>query len=128
MIGGALIVAVCLLVLGWTGEIVRLFVREPETVGDWEYSLLGVTAYDGLQAKSCTIALAVLSIYAVDFAINAGWCYPRIEQMDRVANLRIQFSLPVEVSSSTLYQLRSSSLDLLGVSATSLHSRVHSEY
>ena len=26
-----------------------------------------------LQAKSCTIALAVLSIYAVDFAINAGW-------------------------------------------------------
>ena len=25
------------------------------------------------QAKSCTIALAVLSIYAVDFAINAGW-------------------------------------------------------
>ena len=24
------------------------------------------------QAKSCTIALAVLSIYAVDFAINAG--------------------------------------------------------
>ncbi|CAF9928070.1 MAG: hypothetical protein ALECFALPRED_003940 [Alectoria fallacina] len=71
MIGGALIVAVCLLVLGWTGEIVRLFVREPETVGDWEYSLLGVTAYDGLQAKSCTIALAVLSIYAVDFAINA---------------------------------------------------------
>ena len=34
MIGGALIVAVCLLVLGWTGEIVRIFVREPETVGD----------------------------------------------------------------------------------------------
>lgn len=33
MIGGALIVAVCLLVLGWTGEIVRLFVTEPETVG-----------------------------------------------------------------------------------------------
>lgn len=53
MIGGALIVAVCLLVLGWTGEIIRLFVREPE------------------MAKSCTIALAVLSIYAVDFAINA---------------------------------------------------------
>ena len=73
MVGGALIVAVCLLVLGWTGEIVRIFVREPETVGDWKYSLLGVTAYDGLQAKSCTIALAVISIYAVDFAINAGW-------------------------------------------------------
>ena len=31
---------------------------------------LGLTIW--LQAKSCTIALAVLSIYAVDFAINAG--------------------------------------------------------
>ena len=35
MIGGALIVAVCLLVLGWTGEIVRVFVTEPETVRRW---------------------------------------------------------------------------------------------
>ena len=33
MIGGSLIVAICLLILGWTGEIVRLFVKEPETVG-----------------------------------------------------------------------------------------------
>ena len=78
MIGGALIVAVCLLVLGWTGEIVRLFVTEPETVGDWNYSDLRVPAYDGLQAKSCTIALAVITIYAVDFAINAGWCSARL--------------------------------------------------
>ena len=37
MIGGALIVAVCLIILGWTGEIVRLFVREPETVSDRDY-------------------------------------------------------------------------------------------
>ena len=35
MIGGALIVAVCLLILGWTGEIVRVFVTEPEMVGHW---------------------------------------------------------------------------------------------
>lgn len=41
MIGGALIVAVCLLILGWTGEIVRLFVRDSEMVGDWKYSTLG---------------------------------------------------------------------------------------
>lgn len=47
MIGGSLIVAVCLLVLGWTGEIVRLFVREPETVGDWNLCTLGPPAYDG---------------------------------------------------------------------------------
>ena len=53
MLGGALIVAICLLILGWTAEIVGLFISEPNT------------------AKSCTIALAVLSIYAVDFAINA---------------------------------------------------------
>ena len=40
MVGGALIVAVCLLVLGWTGEIVRIFVREPEAVRDLFDSIL----------------------------------------------------------------------------------------
>lgn len=34
MIGGALIVAFCLLVLGWTAEIVGLFVSEAHTVSD----------------------------------------------------------------------------------------------
>lgn len=53
MVGGALVVAVCLLVLGWTAEIVNYFVLDPDL------------------AKSYTIILAVLSIYAVDFAINA---------------------------------------------------------
>ncbi|SLM40064.1 Major facilitator superfamily domain, general substrate transporter [Lasallia pustulata] len=53
MIGGSIIVAACLLVLGWTADIVGLFTSKPDT------------------ARSCTIALAVLSIYAVDFAINA---------------------------------------------------------
>lgn len=72
MIGGALIVAICLLVLGWTGEIVRMFVTEPETVGHWIHLIWEFSAYVGLQAKSCTIALAVLTIYVVDFAINAG--------------------------------------------------------
>ena len=32
MIGGAIIVAVCLLVLGWTAEIVGVFVKDSETV------------------------------------------------------------------------------------------------
>ena len=123
MIGGALIVAVCLLVLGWTGEIVRLFVREPETVGDLNQHILGVPVDDGLQAKSCTIALAVLSIYAVDFAINAGRCSHCIEQTDRTADVAVQSSHRVEVSSSTLYQLRSSSLVRPGVSAVSLYLR-----
>ncbi|KAL4879578.1 hypothetical protein BJY04DRAFT_193169 [Aspergillus karnatakaensis] len=52
MIGGSFIVTVCLLVLGWTTEIVNFFVKDAE------------------KATKATIALAVLSIYAVDFAIN----------------------------------------------------------
>jgi solute carrier family 45, member 1/2/4 len=54
MVLGAIVVGVILLVLGWTKEIVGLFVEE------------------GGFKKSCTIFVAVLSIYAVDFAINAG--------------------------------------------------------
>lgn len=54
MVGASILVALCLLVLGWTKEIVSHFVEE----GDF--------------SKSCTIFLAVLAIYAVDFAINAG--------------------------------------------------------
>ncbi len=33
MVGGAVIVALCLLVLGWTAEIVGLFVADSDTVG-----------------------------------------------------------------------------------------------
>ena len=54
MVIGSVIVGACLLVLGWTKEIVGFFVEE----GDFR--------------KSCTITVAVLAIYAVDFAINAG--------------------------------------------------------
>ena len=32
MIGGSIIVALCLLVLGWTAEIVGIFVKNPEAV------------------------------------------------------------------------------------------------
>lgn len=54
MVVGSVIVGVCLLILGWTKEIVGLFV------------------VDGDHTKTYTIIVAVLSIYAVDFAINAG--------------------------------------------------------
>lgn len=54
MVLGSLLVAACLLVLGWTKELVGHFVEEGET------------------RRTVTIAVAVLSIYAVDFAINAG--------------------------------------------------------
>ncbi|PLB38384.1 putative sucrose transporter [Aspergillus candidus] len=52
MLFGSIVVTGCLLVLGWTSEIVGLFVEDAE------------------KANNATIALAVLSIYAVDFAIN----------------------------------------------------------
>ncbi|PNH42756.1 hypothetical protein VD0004_g4613 [Verticillium dahliae] len=50
---GSIIVAFCLIVLGFTKEIVGFFVAEEES------------------ARGFTITLAVLAIYAVDFAINA---------------------------------------------------------
>ncbi|KAJ5289148.1 hypothetical protein N7478_002178 [Penicillium angulare] len=52
MIVGSFVVAFCLVILGWTAEIVNMFVKDPE------------------KAKNVTIALAVSSIYAVDFSIN----------------------------------------------------------
>ncbi len=54
MVVGSILVGLCLLVLGWTKEIVGHFVEE------------------GPFRKSCTLFVAILSIYAVDFAINAG--------------------------------------------------------
>ncbi|KAJ5220284.1 hypothetical protein N7468_009488 [Penicillium chermesinum] len=52
MVIGSFVVALSLLLLGWTTEIVTCFISDPE------------------KAKNVTIALAVLSIYAVDFSIN----------------------------------------------------------
>jgi solute carrier family 45 protein 1/2/4 len=56
MVIGSIIVAVCLLVLGFTREIVGWF--------------LGANDNDDVAQKP-TIVIAVLAIYAVDFAINA---------------------------------------------------------
>ncbi|KAG0125170.1 major facilitator superfamily domain-containing protein [Tuber indicum] len=53
MVVGATAVAMALISLGWTKEIVGLFFSPGET------------------ANTCTILLAILSIYLVDFAINA---------------------------------------------------------
>lgn len=51
---GAVVVAACLLILGFTKEIVGVFIPDEET------------------ARTPTIVVAVLAIYAVDFSINAG--------------------------------------------------------
>ncbi|KAH8694039.1 putative sucrose transport protein [Talaromyces proteolyticus] len=53
MIGGSMIVAFCLLLLGWTSELVGSFAQDVE------------------KRRNATIAVAVLAIYGVDFAINA---------------------------------------------------------
>lgn len=53
MLLGAALTGLCFMVLGWTREIVGIFVSD-------ETSL-----------KSATVILAVLTIYALDFAINA---------------------------------------------------------
>ena len=34
MIGGSVIVVLCLLTLGWTAEIVGIFVKSPDAVGN----------------------------------------------------------------------------------------------
>jgi solute carrier family 45 protein 1/2/4 len=53
MVGGTILVSVFLLLLGWTKEVVGVFATDKDTI------------------KSATITVAVLSIYAIDFAINA---------------------------------------------------------
>ena len=53
MLGGTVLVAIFLLLLGWTKEVVRYFVAGEE------------------RAKRWTVVAAVLSIYGIDFAINA---------------------------------------------------------
>lgn len=53
MFVGTILVGMFLLLLGWTKEVVKMFITDPATV------------------KSATIYVAVLAIYGIDFAINA---------------------------------------------------------
>jgi len=53
MVGGAIITGVCLFLLGWTSEVVGLFIPEGET------------------HDQVTVVVAVLCIYALDFSVNA---------------------------------------------------------
>lgn len=71
MAGGTVLVCLCLFALGWTSEIVEFVSPGNEMVS---FSLEGVKVSflpDVKQNESRTITLAVLSIYGVDFAINA---------------------------------------------------------
>ncbi|KAF2012886.1 sucrose transport protein-like protein [Aaosphaeria arxii CBS 175.79] len=55
MVAGTVLVSMFLLLLGWTKEVVKMFSNN----------------MDEQATKSATIALAVFSIYGIDFAINA---------------------------------------------------------
>ncbi|ETN37192.1 uncharacterized protein HMPREF1541_08182 [Cyphellophora europaea CBS 101466] len=59
MVIGSVVVGACLVLLGWTREVVELFLGGGE---GWE---------EGGWKRGPTVVLAVLSIYAIDFAINA---------------------------------------------------------
>jgi len=75
MLVGSVVVSLCLLVLGWTAEIVGLFITDKELV--WFGTIAfqeEITRLTRKQKREATITLAVLSIYAVDFAINAVQC------------------------------------------------------
>jgi solute carrier family 45, member 1/2/4 len=54
MMIGSIIVILCLVIQGWTKEIVRIFIGDPNMV------------------KTCSIAVAILNMYALYFAINSG--------------------------------------------------------
>lgn len=68
---GSLVVALCLILLGWTEQIVAVFVKDPDRV------------------QGATIALAILSIYAVDFAINIGMSTP-VYSFGRLLTVTVQ--------------------------------------
>ncbi len=53
MLVGAVLTAMCLVTLGWAKEIAAYFVEEGESRKTWR------------------IVVAVLSIYGIDFAVNA---------------------------------------------------------
>ncbi len=84
MMVGSVMVAVCFLTMGWANEIVGLVVTDEDRVGfpdgflrclDW------VGGFDVffVQAKTAVETLAVVCIYAVDFAINAGKGLPECD-------------------------------------------------
>lgn len=72
MVGGSVVVAMCLLTLGWAKEIVQSLIGSTAFVSQAsEASPVRINVFYE-KAASATIWLAVLSIYALDFAINAG--------------------------------------------------------
>lgn len=51
MIGGSIVVGLCLIVLGWTKEIVGNFVTEPDMVSDHTYSIQWTGSYQRIPGQ-----------------------------------------------------------------------------
>lgn len=72
MVIGSIVVAIALLILGWTGEIVKFFLGDGEFVS---YHLLGhgiTIILMETKANTVTILIAIMALALVDFAVNAG--------------------------------------------------------
>jgi solute carrier family 45, member 1/2/4 len=72
MIAGSIVVSLCLLTLGWTAEVIRMLITEKKSTENW------------------TLILAVLSIYGIDFAINAVQAAARSLIMDTLPSSKQQ--------------------------------------
>jgi solute carrier family 45 protein 1/2/4 len=74
MVAGTVVVILCMLLLGWTAEFVSFFAGKPTPMPGSEGKKHGgsnVKAPMDATLQTLTVFLAVLSIYGVDFAINA---------------------------------------------------------
>ena len=88
MLGGALVVVLSLGALGWAAELVGLVIAEESAVSVMGETVARVgctgrsrTDLRGVLKKNFwTVVVAVGSIYAIDFSINVGKRYVRIER------------------------------------------------
>ena len=74
MIGGVILCSCAMLLLGYTRPIAAIFTGYDNAAVRLAIhtSLLGPLLMHTLQNDRWTIALAVLAVYIIDFAINAG--------------------------------------------------------
>ena len=105
MLAGAVLVAILLLVLGWTAEIVAFFIPDPE------------------MAKPYVVSLAVLTIYVTDFSINITQSSSRSLIVDTLPIAKQQLGSAwatrmVAVGSLVTYAV--GTIDLVGIFGTLL--------
>lgn len=72
MVIGSIVVAIALLILGWTGEVVKFFLGDGEFVSCHLLSYGIIVILTRIKANTVTILIAILALALVDFAVNAG--------------------------------------------------------